>query len=1141
MSDIKEEWEQLVTSISIKASRALNLPGNNKALARKIIDCAKKCSALSTFTKQCISLCGLDNDVVLGQMFQQIKSHEESIKDGRRHKFTTAPQTKPVVEGFSNSTDTLSGGSLKGGLYKPKDEPEEYLERQGSLLGLDVLAEKIRMEKDDEIRSKKRKSPERYSRGDRDRRDNHSMSSPQKRPRTSDYPSRYRDGDRDRDRNNRDNHDSRSSSSSSSLSSRNIRSTSERKKTDYEDDVNELGKDFDRDFYGAEEDGTIDNTRDPFLGDENKVKAFEQTILERNKGIRSNPKQTQMSHDMNKWEKHQLLISGAVRRTAADLDEDEEEDIRIHLMVLDTKPPFLDGNISFTKMKDPVLPIKDSTSDIAVLSRKGSMLVREIMDRKDRMAARKTIASLAGSALGNILGIKKEEEKEDDGTFKEHLSGVSSKSEAVSDFAKNKSIQEQREFLPVFSCRDQLVNVIRENSVVVIVGETGSGKTTQLTQYLHEEGYTKKGKVIGCTQPRRVAAMSVARRVAEETATPLGELVGYSIRFEDCTSDKTRIKYMTDGVLLRESLLDTNLNKYCSIIMDEAHERSLNTDVLFGVLKKVVSRRNDLKLIVTSATMNAEKFSNFFGGVPIFRIPGRTFKVEKMFAKSACEDYVDAAVKQILQVHVSMPVGDILVFMTGQADIEATCIAVAERLQQSKLENRPLSILPIYSQLPSDLQSKIFQKTTDGSRKCIVATNIAETSLTVDGIKYVIDTGMCKLKVYNPRIGMDALQVFPVSQANADQRAGRAGRTGPGICFRLYTERCYKEELLENTVPEIQRTHLANVVLLLKSIGIRNLLDFDFMDPPPQENIQQSLYQLWVLGALDNTGELTPIGRKMVEFPLDPPLSKMLIMSEEFGCSNEVVTIAAMLSVPTVFYRPKEREEEADNCREKFMVPESDHLTLLNVYNQWKNNGFSSEWCAENFVHSKAMKKVREIRQQLVEIMEKNKMEIVTTGIHFDPVRKAISSSYFHNAARLKGIGEYVNLRTGMPCFLHPTSALYGLGSTPEYLVYHELVYTTKEYMQCVTVTDPRWLAELGPVFFSIKESHYGHDDKRKKEKVEREEMELEDKRKKEQEEEEQRKQQKIDTENNRRRQKISSVGEKPTTGNNKRPRRFGI
>jgi pre-mRNA-splicing factor ATP-dependent RNA helicase DHX38/PRP16 len=322
---------------------------------------------------------------------------------------------------------------------------------------------------------------------------------------------------------------------------------------------------------------------------------------------------------------------------------------------------------------------------------------------------------------------------------------------AQSEFARTKTIKEQREFLPVYGCRSKLLEVVRENQIVVVVGETGSGKTTQLTQYMHEEGYTDFG-MVGCTQPRRVAAMSVAKRVAEEMGCELGQEVGYAIRFEDLTSEKTVIKYMTDGVLLRESLRESDLESYSVVVMDEAHERSLHTDVLFGILRKIVARRRDLKLIVTSATLNAERFSDFFGGVPIFRIPGRTFHVEKYFAKTPPEDYVEAAVKQVLTIHLSFPPGDILVFMTGQEDIEATCQVIAERA--ATLDGvPPILLLPMYSQLPADLQAKIFDSTTDGTRKCIISTNIAETSLTVDGIKYVVDCGYAKVKVYNPKIG----------------------------------------------------------------------------------------------------------------------------------------------------------------------------------------------------------------------------------------------------------------------------------------------------------------------------------------------------------------------------------------------------
>jgi pre-mRNA-splicing factor ATP-dependent RNA helicase DHX38/PRP16 len=690
-----------------------------------------------------------------------------------------------------------------------------------------------------------------------------------------------------------------------------------------------------------------------------------------------------------------------------------------------------------------------------------------------------------------VVGDDGEVDFKGEAKFAQHMK----KGEAVSEFAMSKTMAEQRQYLPIFSVRDELLQVIRENQVIVVVGETGSGKTTQLTQYLHEDGYTING-IVGCTQPRRVAAMSVAKRVSEEMETELGDKIGYAIRFEDVTGPNTVIKYMTDGVLLRETLKDSDLDKYRVVVMDEAHERSLNTDVLFGILKKVVARRRDFKLIVTSATLNAQKFSNFFGSVPIFNIPGRTFPVNILYSKTPCEDYVEAAVKQAMTIHITSPPGDILIFMTGQDEIEAACFSLKERMEQlvssSSREITNLLILPIYSQLPADLQAKIFQKPEDGARKCIVATNIAETSLTVDGIYYVIDTGYGKMKVFNPRMGMDALQVFPISRAASDQRAGRAGRTGPGTCYRLYTESAYLNEMLPSPVPEIQRTNLGNVVLLLKSLKIDNLLDFDFMDPPPQENILNSMYQLWVLGALNNVGGLTDLGWKMVEFPLDPPLAKMLLMGERLDCIDEVLTIVSMLSVPSVFFRPKERAEESDAAREKFFVPESDHLTLLNVYQQWKEHDYRGDWCNDHYLQVKGLRKAREVRSQLLDILKQLKIELRSCGPDWDIVRKAICSAYFHNSARLKGVGEYVNCRTGMPCHLHPSSALYGLGYTPDYVVYHELILTTKEYMQCATSVEPHWLAELGPMFFSVKDSDTSMLEHKKKQKEEKSGMEEE-------------------------------------------------
>ena len=614
-------------------------------------------------------------------------------------------------------------------------------------------------------------------------------------------------------------------------------------------------KQLDREWYGMDENEGFDAENNSFALMNEQFLEQKMSHLEKKWKRKVSFHQQQRNKDLEKWETNRMLQSGVMSKMNVDEDFEEENEARVHILVRHVVPPFLDGRITFTKQFEPVIPLKDPTSDMAIVCRKGCASVRRYRENKERVAANEKVNKLAGTKLGNLLGIENKSDKElpgieggDDDAVdykkSQQFADLMNDNEAVSDFAKLNTFKEQRQFLPVYAVREELLKIVRENNVVIVVGETGSGKTTQLTQYLHEEGYTRRG-IISCTQPRRVAAMSVAKRVSEEMGVKLGEEVGYAIRFEDCTSSSTTIKYMTDGILLRESLTEPDLDRYSAIIMDEAHERSLNTDVLFGLLRDVINRRSDLKLIVTSATMDSDKFSAFFGNVPVFQIPGRTFPVDVFYSKTTVEDYVDAAVKQTVQLHIGAPDGDILVFMPGQEDIDACCDMIRDKLESLQEEGaKPLSVLPIYSQLPTDLQAKIFQKAEGGMRKVVVATNIAETSLTVDGIIYVIDSGYCKLKVFNPRIGMDALQVFPISQANASQRAGRAGRTGPGQCFRLYSEKNFREEMLKTNVPEIQRTNLSNVVLLLKSLGVQDLLQFHFMDPPPSENMMNSMYQV---------------------------------------------------------------------------------------------------------------------------------------------------------------------------------------------------------------------------------------------------------------------------------------------------------
>ncbi|XP_061358882.1 pre-mRNA-splicing factor ATP-dependent RNA helicase DEAH1-like isoform X1 [Gastrolobium bilobum] len=631
------------------------------------------------------------------------------------------------------------------------------------------------------------------------------------------------------------------------------------------------------------------------------------------------------------------------------------------------------------------------------------------------------------------------------------------------------ALQEERKKLPIYPYRDELLQAINDHQVLVIVGETGSGKTTQIPQYLHEAGYTKRG-MIACTQPRRVAAMSVAARVSQELAVKLGHEVGYSIRFEDCTSEKTILKYMTDGMLLREFLGEPDLASYSVVMVDEAHERTLSTDILFGLVKDISRFRPDLKLLISSATLDAEKFSDYFDTAPIFKIPGRRYPVEINFTKAPEADYLDAAIVTSLQIHVTQPPGDILVFLTGQEEIETAEEILKHRTRGLGTKIAELIICPIYANLPTELQAKIFEPTPEGARKVVLATNIAETSLTIDGIKYVIDPGFCKMKSYNPRTGMESLSITPISKASAMQRAGRSGRTGPGKCFRLYTAYNFHNDLDDNTVPEIQRTNLANVVLTLKSLGIHDLMHFDFMDPPPAEALLKALELLFALSALNKVGELTKVGRRMAEFPVDPMLSKMIVASEKYNCSDEIISIAAMLSIGnSIFYRPKDKQVHADNARLNFHTGNvGDHIALLKVYSSWMETNYSTQWCYENYIQVRSMKRARDIRDQLAGLLERVEIELSSNSNDLDAIKKSITSGFFPHSARLQKNGLYRTVKYQQTVHIHPSSGLAQV--LPRWVVYHELVLTTKEYMRQVTELKPEWLVEIAPHYYQLKD-----------------------------------------------------------------------
>lgn len=387
-----------------------------------------------------------------------------------------------------------------------------------------------------------------------------------------------------------------------------------------------------------------------------------------------------------------------------------------------------------------------------------------------------------------------------------------------------------------------------------------------------------------------------------------------------------------------------------------------------------------------------------------------------------------------------------------------------------------LIILPVYSALPSEMQSRIFEPAPPGSRKVVIATNIAETSITIDGIHYVIDPGFVKQNAYDPKLGMDSLVVTPISQAQAKQRAGRAGRTGPGRAYRLYTEAAFQSEMLPTSIPEIQRQNLSYTILMLKAMGINDLLHFDFMDPPPTNTMLTALEELYALSALDDEGLLTRLGRKMADFPMEPALAKVLIASVDLQCSEEMLSIVAMLSVQTVFYRPKEKQQQADQKKAKFHDASGDHLTLLNVYNGWNNSRRSNPWCFENFIQARQMRRAQDVRDQLVNIMQRYRHPIVSCGRNTTRVRQVLCAGFFRNSARKDttdgggggggGSGAYKTLIEGTPVYLHPSSALFG--KPAEHIIFHTLVLTTKEYCQVTSAIDPKWLVEAAPTFFKV-------------------------------------------------------------------------
>eukprot|EP00939_MAST-03C_sp_MAST-3C-sp1_P001404 g1404.t1 len=686
-----------------------------------------------------------------------------------------------------------------------------------------------------------------------------------------------------------------------------------------------------------------------------------------------------------------------------------------------------------------------------------------------------------------------------------------------------RAMLEKRAQLPIYPFRKEIVDTIFSSSskAIVIVGATGSGKSTQIPQYLLDVATRVSGKpIIGrgqcvaITQPRRVAATTVAKRVAQERQTKLGGEVGYAVRFEDMSNDDTRIRFLTDGLLLREAMVRRDLKRYKVIILDEAHERSLHTDILLGFLKGLLRRREDLRVVVMSATLNARLFSDFFGSAPVLRIAGRQHPVRMMYACDPQPDYVEAVVTSVLQIHVDEgeKSGDILAFLTGQEEIDSVASVlrarIAEILRESPPHLRPprLLVCPIYAAMPSAQQMRVFAPTPPQHRKVVLATNIAESSVTIPGIRFVIDTGFSKQRAYRAKTGVECLLVSPISREQAWQRSGRAGREGPGACYRLYTERSFETELRAVALPEIQRCNLCTVVLQLKATGVDNIGAFDFIEPPRQAALERALHQLLVLGALsERDGSLTALGRQMAALPLLPEYAKLLIEAQKpnFRCVSMALTLVAMLSVDSVLFYPKEKREEANTAHRRFAVYDSDHETLVNVYAAYMDAKGSADWCRKNFVNGRSLRLATRIREQLAEILlsqhreekkrtmrRKKKRNDVTVEKSNDDdfaaafgddenenddeqqtrLRQCLAASCFLGSARIEPTAThgarrtYRTLTTSQTVLIHPSSVLFR--KSPPCVVYNELVLTARQYMRCVTAIPKEWLLEFAPHCF---------------------------------------------------------------------------
>ncbi|CAI4045175.1 hypothetical protein N7582_003456 [Saccharomyces uvarum] len=642
-----------------------------------------------------------------------------------------------------------------------------------------------------------------------------------------------------------------------------------------------------------------------------------------------------------------------------------------------------------------------------------------------------------------------------------------------------------RKTLPVYQHKREIMPYINTNPVTVLIGETGSGKSTQIPQFILEQIYDKKKHgSIAVTQPRRVAAINLATRVAQEHGCRLGDQVGYSVRFDNTTTARTRLKYLTDGMLLRELMMNNNLKEYSVIIIDEAHERTVLTDLILGFLKSLIQGpRPDLKIIVMSATLQAEKFSEFFNNAPILFVEGRKFDVTQYYLRAPTDDIVDAVIRCCIQINQGEQLGDVLCFLPGQEEIDKA-VTIMEKIAKYVSDETSVPLLvpyPLYAALPPVQQALVFTPVKGFKRKIIFSTNIAETSVTISGVKFVVDSGLRKVKVWRHQLGLATLLTVPISQASAMQRSGRAGRESEGKSFRLYCEPDYLK-LPKQSEPEIARSDVTSPVLMLKRYGINDIVNWTWFENPGKEAIIMGLQELYELGALDTQGNITKRGEQMALLPLQPHLSSVLIKASEVGCISQVIDIISCLSVENLLLNPSPEERDEVNERrlslcnagkkygDLIMLKELFDIYFYELGKSQDANSERNDWCKGLCISLRGFKNVVRVRDQLrvyckrlfSSINEENEDagKIGEDGDEISKILKCFLTGFIKNTAIGMPDRSYRTVSTGEPISVHPSSMLFLNKSCPG-IMYTEYVFTTKGYARNVSRIELSWLQEV--------------------------------------------------------------------------------